>query len=187
MFFGTPKCGFKPRPYPTHAKYEVEPPKARIVLGRLTFPALHLWCTLPLMIHPIIVGVSSSPRYFQTTMWEPRDLPSGEISVGWFVRVHSICLPSKGGSSHLGPSNSCNASFEIAWELDQLGNEATPYFTLVATSKMSYFSFRHTPCSQEGCTYIFDESKKIVMNNSWTSKFRSNFFLNTHVIYMYKD
>ena len=35
MFFGTPKGGFKPRPYPIHAKYEVEPPKARIVLGYL--------------------------------------------------------------------------------------------------------------------------------------------------------
>ena len=42
-------------------------------------------------------------------MWEPRGLRLGWIDAGQFVCARSRCLSLQGGSSLLGPSNSCNA------------------------------------------------------------------------------
>jgi hypothetical protein len=57
---------------------KVKPPKAGIVLIRVTFLALNVKCTLPPMVHPIIVEVFGGTGYFQPTMWELRRLPLGE-------------------------------------------------------------------------------------------------------------
>ncbi len=36
---------------------EVKPHKVIIALKRVTFPVIDFWCSLPHIIHPIIVGV----------------------------------------------------------------------------------------------------------------------------------
>ena len=41
----------------------------KIVIIWMTFLTLDFGCTLPPMIHPIIVGVSGWTKYFQPTMW----------------------------------------------------------------------------------------------------------------------
>ena len=49
------------------------------------FLMLDLWCTLPLMIHPVIVGVYGWTIYLQLTVWGPRGFLTGEIAVSWLV------------------------------------------------------------------------------------------------------
>ena len=58
-------------------KLEVKLPKAIIVLRWVTFLALDFWCTLPPMVHPIIVE-------------ESRGLPWRAIGAGWLVRPFKV-------------------------------------------------------------------------------------------------
>ena len=53
------------------------------------------------------------------------------------VCASSRCSPSKGGSNLLGPTKFSNVCLRITY-LDQLKNEATPWFTPVATSELSF-------------------------------------------------
>ena len=71
------------------------------------------------MIHPIIVGVHDELDIFQPTMREPRGLPLREIGINQFVHAPSRCSPFKGGNSHHGNSNSCNARFGITYRPTQ--------------------------------------------------------------------
>ena len=41
----------------SHGNSEFKLPKARILLGWLNFPTCDFWCTVPPIVHPIIVGV----------------------------------------------------------------------------------------------------------------------------------
>lgn len=58
---------------------------------------------------------STRTVYFQPSMWEPMQLPLGEIRLiaGWSVRVPVKCSPLKGGNSLQGLSNSHGVHFGI--------------------------------------------------------------------------
>ena len=91
------------------------------------------------MTHPIIVGVFGCARYFHPVVWEPKGLPLGEIGANQLVHAHSRSSPSKGGNSRQRPPNSQMPISGLRIDLDHLGNEATPYFTLMATSESFFF------------------------------------------------
>ena len=101
----------------SHGKSKVKPTKTRILLRWVTFLALDLWCTLPHVLHPIIVELYRQTVYFQPTMWGPFGLALKEISISWLICLHSKCLLSKGRNSLHWPFNSYIAHLGITWWL----------------------------------------------------------------------
>lgn len=67
-----PKTFIKPG---CQGNYEVKLSKIGMVLRWVTFLAFNVQCTLPPMIHPIIMGKFGWIAYFQPIMWEPWGLP----------------------------------------------------------------------------------------------------------------
>ena len=81
------------------------------------FLILNFWCILPPMIHPIIDRVSEWTRYFQPTMWEPRNLSLRGIGAGWFVYTRSRCSLLKRDNNLWEPSNSWDVRFVMTYRL----------------------------------------------------------------------
>ena len=120
----------------THGNSKINPPKARIILGWETFLALDLWCTLPPMFHPIIVDKSRWTGSFQSTTWEPQGLLLGEIGV---IPLVQGAQPWKEEVGVMAPLILMMPISELHINIDQLTNETTPYFMLVATPESSVF------------------------------------------------
>jgi hypothetical protein len=95
------------RPSPTPAKYQ--------------YFNLHQnsWCA----VHPTTYGppqskgLSGRTGFFQSTTWEPRDLPLGEIGSGQLVHALSRCSPLKEGRGLWEHTNFRDAHFGITYRL----------------------------------------------------------------------
>ena len=115
-------------------------------MASLSSTSASLWVHPPPMIHPIIVGISMWTGHFQPTMWEREDLPWGDrcrpASLHPFMtftiksRQYSI-RPLLDPWIFVLPVS----RLHINLKLNQLKNETTSWFMLMATSKSCLFSF----------------------------------------------
>ena len=131
--------GLNPQVYPIfHGNSEVNQPKARIIwLGTLPTTWFIMYLTI-YYISQSLWGIQVI-CIFQPITWDPRGLPLGEIGVNQFLFFLHL-FKFEGGNSVHGPSQFSWCMFmEIHMDLDQREDEATTYFTLVATSKLSFF------------------------------------------------
>ena len=68
------------------------PPKASILLGWVTILALDYRCTLPPMVHPIIVGYLGEPDVFNQPCGNNLGVwPWGRLGAGRLVHACSRC------------------------------------------------------------------------------------------------
>ena len=103
-------------PRPCHLRPEC------LVLGRVTFLALDFWCTLPLMIHPIRVEVSTweprcmlaCPRPFKVFNFERRQYASGPSNL--VMHVSGIHVYLKTNSKMKQHHKQRHKSWWIPWE-----------------------------------------------------------------------
>ena len=101
-----------------HGNSEVKPPKAGIMLGWVPFLTVWFLVFPTTMSHSTIVGIFEWTEHFQTTIWECRGLPLEEIGEGWLVRPGlGVHLWKEEVGSLRGPSNSCDARFEITYRV----------------------------------------------------------------------
>jgi hypothetical protein len=72
--------------------YEIKQPKPEI-LGWVILLALDFQRTLPLKLHPVIVGLLGWAKYFQPTMWKPKNLPwKRKVLAVSFAPIHNVHL-----------------------------------------------------------------------------------------------